>query len=147
MAEPQIPQLTSSQNTKITSLFRTMVGESVGGMCNFLGSVSPQQKFEMADQCYSLVTAQLYLEKQRIVHPRAASKGETSIHLGFLLLFTCLLPTLSLPYANWAAQEGGMFVSPEVFTLFCAFSFVLSLQTFTFLCLLATTILDSFFFF
>ena len=76
MAEPKIPQLTSSQeNTKITSLFRTMVGESVGGMCNFLGSVSPQQKFEMADQCYSLVTAQLYLEKQRVVHPRVVSAG------------------------------------------------------------------------
>ena len=70
MAEPQIPQLTSSQEyTKITSLFRTMISESVGGLCNFLGSVSPQQKFEMADQCYSLAIAQFYSEKQRIVYP------------------------------------------------------------------------------
>ena len=32
-----------------------------GGVCNFLSSVSPQQKFETVDQCYSLVTAQFYL--------------------------------------------------------------------------------------
>ena len=51
MAEPQIPQLTSSQEyTKITSLFRTMISESVGGMCNFLGSVSLQQKLEVMDR-------------------------------------------------------------------------------------------------
>ena len=30
-------------------------------VCNFLGSVSPQQRFEMADRCYSPVTAQFYL--------------------------------------------------------------------------------------
>ena len=34
---------------------------TIGGVCNFLSSVSPQQKFEMADQCYSSVTAQFYL--------------------------------------------------------------------------------------
>ena len=33
----------------------------VGGMCDFLGSVSLQQKFEAVDQCYSSVTAQFYL--------------------------------------------------------------------------------------
>ena len=32
----------------------------VGGVCNILGSVSLQQRFEMVDQCYSLVTTQLY---------------------------------------------------------------------------------------
>lgn len=34
-------------------------------MCNFLGSVSPEQKFEVTDgitaQCYSSVAAQFYL--------------------------------------------------------------------------------------
>ena len=94
MAEPQIPQLTSSQNTKITSLFRTMVGESVGGMCNFLGSVSPQQKFEMADQCYSLVTAQLYLKKQRIVQPQGLNPSWLPLFIRFVSSL------LSLPYAN-----------------------------------------------
>ena len=33
----------------------------VGGVCNFLSSVSPQQRFEIVDQCYSLITAQFYL--------------------------------------------------------------------------------------
>ena len=33
---------------------------TVGGVCNFLGSVS-MQRSEMADQCYSFVTAQFYL--------------------------------------------------------------------------------------
>ena len=33
----------------------------VGGVCNFLGSVSHLQRFEMADQYYNLVTAQFYL--------------------------------------------------------------------------------------
>ena len=32
----------------------------VGGVCNFLSSVSLQQRFEMADQGYSFVTAQFY---------------------------------------------------------------------------------------
>ena len=38
----------------------------LGGVCNFLSSVSLQQKFAVAVQSYSLVTAQFYL----------ASKGE-----------------------------------------------------------------------
>ena len=33
----------------------------VRGMCNILSSVPLQQKSEMADQCWSLVTAQFYL--------------------------------------------------------------------------------------
>ena len=39
------------------------------GVCNFLGSVSPQQSFEIVDQCYSLVTAQFY----------SASKGKYAL--------------------------------------------------------------------
>ena len=33
----------------------------VQGVCNFPGSVSPQQRFETADQHYTSVTAQFYL--------------------------------------------------------------------------------------
>ena len=33
----------------------------VGRVCNFLGSVLPQQRFKMANQCYSLVTAQSFI--------------------------------------------------------------------------------------
>ena len=31
-------------------------------MCNFLGSVSLKQKFKMAEQCYSSVTAQSFIQ-------------------------------------------------------------------------------------
>ena len=86
--------------------------------------------------------------KQRIVHPRgmrwANPKGKASICLGFLLLYVCLFSTLSLPHENWASQEGGMFVSPEVLTLVRGFSFFLLSQAFLYLCLLATAILDPF---
>ena len=44
-------------------------------------------------------------------------------------------PTLNLPYANWASQEWGMFVSPEVLIPACVFSFILFSLTFPFLCL------------
>ena len=33
----------------------------VQGVCNFLGSVSPQQRFETGDQCHTSVIAQFYL--------------------------------------------------------------------------------------
>ena len=74
----------------------------------------------MVDQCYSSVTAEFY----------SASKGEM-----------CLL------YANLAGHKGVVFVSPEVLTLVHGFCFVPFFQAFPFLCLLATTILDSFFLF
>ena len=52
---------------------------------------------------------------------------------------------LSLPYANWASQEGSVFVSPEVLPRVHGCPFVPFLRAFSFLCLLATAILDSFF--
>ena len=52
---------------------------------------------------------------------------------------------MSLPYANRAGQEGGVFVLPEILTPVHGFSFIPFSQAFPFLCLLATTILDSFF--
>ena len=66
-------------------------------------------------------------------------------NLSWFPLFICFVSSpLSLPYANWASQEGGVFVPPKVFTLVCGFSFVLFSQAFPFLCFLATAILDSF---
>ena len=44
------------------------------GVCNFLRSVSPQQRLEMADQYYSSGTAQSFIQ-QRIVHPRGVRAG------------------------------------------------------------------------
>ena len=101
---------------------------SVGGVCSFLGSVSLQQRFEMADQCYSTVTAQFYSASKGQytlkAWGRANPKEDASIWLGFLLLYICLLPLLSLPYANRAGQEGSMFVLPEVLTPVLGCSFV-----------------------
>ena len=84
----------------------------VWGACNFLGSVSLQQNFETADQCYSVVTAQFYL----------ASKGKYKLKLwgwaspkeerGSVLapLFICSFPLpLSLSCVNWTSQEGSLF--------------------------------------
>ena len=76
---------------------------------------------------------------------QADPKGEASICLGFFLLYVCLLFTLSLPYANWVSQEGGLFVWPELLSPVGRYSFVPFLQAFPFLCLLATAFLDSFF--
>ena len=128
MAEPQIPQLTSSQEyTKITTLFRTMIGESVGEMCNFLGSVSSQQKFEMADQCYSFVTAQFYSEKQRIVHPRAVRAGDLQrrgLNPSWLAPFMCFsTPHLELALCKlgWPRRGCVCFTqgSHSVLCIFC----------------------------
>ena len=40
------------------------------GVCNFLSSVSLQQKFEPMDQCKSSVTAQFYLESKGKIEGR-----------------------------------------------------------------------------
>ena len=120
----------------------------VGGMCNFLGFESPQQRFEAVDQYYSLVTTQFYSTSKGQYTLEALGqadpKGETSICLGFLLLYVCLLPALSLPYANWAGQEGGVFVSHEVIILVHWYSCVAFSLAFSFLCLIPTAILNSF---
>ena len=64
----------------------------VRGVCHFLGSVSPWQKFEAADQCHSLVTAQFYLaskgkdilEVWREAGPKDKGKREAQFWLLFL---------------------------------------------------------------
>ena len=75
--------------------------------------------------------------KQRKVHPRALRAGPPQmrgLNPFWLPLFINFVSyALSLPYANWASQEGGMFVSPEVLTPVCGFSFVPFLRVFPFL--------------
>ena len=121
-------------------------------MCNFLSSLSPQQRFETVDQCYSSIRAQSFIQQAKESTPSRREGGLISKERPQSVLASSFhmfvsYPTLSLPHANWASQEGGMFVSPEVLTLVHGFSFVPFLQAFPFLCLLATTILDSFFLF
>ena len=47
--------ITSPNTVDILSTQYQLVIGDVGGECNFLSSVLPQQRFEMMDQCYSLV--------------------------------------------------------------------------------------------
>ena len=86
----------------------------VMGVCNFLGSVLLQQKFEATDgpvlqlsfiwqvkentslRCEGRLTQRL--EKKRDQRPNFGS---------FYCMFFLL--TLSLPYVNWASQEGCLF--------------------------------------
>ena len=101
------------------------------GVCNFLGSVLSQQKFEVMDGpvlqtrvissdgpaftglCYSSVL----FGKQRKIHPLSMRLSQPKKHeekrgtwLNLAPLFMCffLLP-LSLAYVNWASQEGCLF--------------------------------------
>ena len=82
------------------------------------------------------VTAELQLRvlsgKQRKVHPQGMRAGDPKGKaLASSFCMFCLLPP-SLPYANWASQEGGVFVSPEVLTPVHGFSFVPFSQAFLF---------------
>ena len=103
----------------IVKLFPLLATVMCQEVCNFLGSVSPQQRSEMVDRCYSFVTAQFYLASKGYytleVWGQADPKGETSIV--FLLLHICLLPALSLLYTNRAGQEGGVFFFHLKFSL------------------------------
>ena len=69
----------------IVKLFPLLATVMCQEVCNFLGSVSPQQRFEMVDRCYSFVTAQFYLASKGYyaleVWGQADPKGETSIVL------------------------------------------------------------------
>ena len=86
----------------------------VKGVCNFLGSVSPQQKFEATDASVLLpcVIAQFYLESKGKyileawgqVDPKDSERRETPkppAQFWLLFSYVFLLP-LSLPYVNWA---------------------------------------------
>ena len=101
------------------------------GVCNFLSSVSSQQKFEVTDGpvwqtrvissdgpvLYLRVTAQFYLESigKYVLEvwgwtdPKDAKRREAPSPI-LAPLFICffLLP-LSPPYVNWASQEGCLF--------------------------------------
>ena len=85
-------------------------------MCNFLGSVLPQQKFEAMDGSVLQlgVTTHFLFDKQRKIHPQGERAGRPkrleenrsqlfNFDYSFYMFF--LLP-LSLLYVNWASQEG-----------------------------------------
>ena len=103
-----------------------------GVLCNFFGSVSLQQRFETAVQCYSSVKAQNFIwqakESTLLRHEGGLTPKERP-NLGSSFYMFHLFP-LSLLYINQASQEGcftcGSPSGPWVF--FCSISFLFSFQ-------------------
>ena len=91
---------------------------SVGEVCNFLGFVLPQQKFEVTDGpvLKLLVTAQFYLASKGKyflkvwgqANPKDSKRREATSSI-LALPFMFFLLALSLPYVTWASQEGCLF--------------------------------------
>ena len=74
----------------------------------------------MADQCYISVTAQL-IQQAKDSTParqegRPTPKERPQSVLTSSFFYSFVSSPLSVPYANWASQEAGMSVSPEVLT-------------------------------
>ena len=119
--------------------------------CNFLDSVSLQQKFEVTDRLMlqlSFVwqakekTSSRYKGSQTQKKRRREARGPI---LAPLFIHFFLLP-LSLTYVNWASQEGCLFYLR--FSLWSLdFPLFYFSWAFPLLCLLATSILDAFFLF
>ena len=93
--------------------FLNIVLVFVRGVCNFLGSVSPQQKFEETDRPVLQLS---FVSKQRKIHPRGVRVGWPKRHtekrspqLNFGSFFCFSLLSLSLSYVNWPSQEDCLF--------------------------------------
>ena len=146
----------------------------MSGDCNLLSSVSSQQKCEAMDikalgasqlldsLWYSSWTDQFYLEnKGKYIlkawghfDPEDAKRRETDRetereHVGerppalWLLFLYVFSKPLGLPYVNWDSQECYLFnLRSSLWTFLCSI-----FTGFSFPCLLATAILDSFFLF
>ena len=76
----------------------------VRSVCNFLCSVSPQQRFEMADECYSSVTARIFIWQTKDSTPSRCEGGPSPKERqqsSWLPLFISFVSSpLSPPYAN-----------------------------------------------
>ena len=159
--------LTGHMRNKIKWMICRMITFSekifVVKMCNFLCSVSSQQKFEvmsvkaLGQTVTALrqirVTAQFYLENKRKyilevwghADPKDMKRRERPLALWLLFLYVFFFLSMGLPYVNWASQECCLFYVKSSFRS-------LDLPLFYFLGLfpslpLATTILDSLFLF
>ena len=96
----------------------------VGGVCNFLGSVSPQHKVEAMDWLVLQLSFIWQVKENTSLRPEGwltqkiqkEEKPGANFVSSFSVLF--LLP-LSLSYVNWASQEGCLFYLPLFY--FCGF--------------------------
>ena len=81
-------------NPKILAEWDTFVRR----VYNFLCSVSPQQRFEMADECYSSITAHIFIWQTKDSTPLRCEGGPTPKERPSILLDSsfykfCLLPS------------------------------------------------------
>ena len=76
------------------------------GVCNSLSSVSLQQRSEMVDQCYRLVTTQFYFGKQRITHPWGMMAGWSKKERPQSILASSFYTFLSAPHWACPVQTG-----------------------------------------
>ena len=100
----------------VGSCFLVLISKTillVGGGCNFLGSVLPQQKFEMTDGSVLQlgITAQFYLVSKGKYILKAWGRADPrdvkrSRRPNFGSSFYVFLLPLSLPYVKQASQEG-----------------------------------------
>ena len=107
------------------------------GACNFLGSVSPQQKFEATN---GPVLQLNFIWQAKVSTPLKCEGGLTPkekpqsiLASSFYTFVPSLSLLLSLLYTNWGGQEGGVLVSSEVLILVLGFSFVSFSGAFLFL--------------
>ena len=119
----------------------------VGGVCNFLGSVSSQQKLESADQCYSFVTAQSFIWQATKESTPSRCEGRLTPKERPRSILASAFYTFVSPPTLACPMQFGLFVSPEVLTLVLEFSLAPFSQAFLLFCFLATTILNSLFLF
>ena len=109
----------------------------VTGVCNFLNSVLPQQKFEVVDQCYSSVTAQFYLaSKWKYILKVWGWADPKQAHNSLVApLLKCFFSSAwACPMYIRLARRAVS--SPEFLTPVLGPSFVLFSLAFSFLCLL-----------
>ena len=95
----------------------------VGGVCNFLSSVSPKQNLEakgVTAQFYLAIKGKYILKGWGQADPKDTKRRSEKQGAQFWLLFLYVffssprLRPLSLPYVNWASQK---FASPEMFSV------------------------------
>ena len=83
----------------------------VRGVCNFLGSVLPQQKFEVTDGSV-LQLSFIWQAKENTSSRHEGGPTQTiwrEQKPNFGSCFYVCSPSPDLPYANWASQEGCLF--------------------------------------
>ena len=103
----------------------------LSGVCVISSVLSHHSKdFIWWTSVIALLQLSFIWQKKWIVHPqgiRTSQPQRRGLNLNPLpsYFYTFVSsPTLSLPCAKWAGQEGGVFVSPKVLSLVHGFSFV-----------------------